>query len=380
MTKPKATPTPEVVSRENAKRARMVEDFEADAGRALTDDIAKQLDEQRSCFDPASERQAWIEQGKRFEQDHADAQAASHAIRREPESGPGYVRLPIRERAEPFEYPASHATQGETEQKNHAVNADASANYAAYADGTPEVGNVPAMPAVEPAPCSPLPARGIKDYVAMVTQRLLKEKRWKEVEPVRDQMMRDCKKAMPDKEARQLWVYSELDRLYPKLPSVNDSDTISETPYLSPYVPTKPISESGQPSLPGLTDAGAIQGLAEIPEGWPTLPANASLGSELGWVQANRLRIVEERPGRATSVKLGQALSPAPSWAALGWLETSVRSYAKFVDVAAKAASGGDDDEGAVLRRERKSVDEVRALLDEMKQAEGTCPACGRPH
>jgi hypothetical protein len=242
--------------------------------------------------------------------------------------------------------------------------------------GTQEMGNVPSMPSPE----SPASVESARTHARDVAKRLQKDGRWSEVEPIRDAMMREAKAAYPDKEARQAWVYSELDRLYPKLPSVNDSDTISESGHLSPLLPTKPISESGQPILPGLADAGAIQGLSEIPEGWPTLPANASLGSELGWVQANRLRIVEERPGRATSVKLGQALSPAPSWAALGWLETSVRSYAKFVDVAAKAASGGDDDEGAVLRRERKSVDEVRALLDEMKQAEGTCPACGRPH
>lgn len=251
----------------------------------------------------------------------------------------------------------------------------ATADVASDCDTKTAAGNVPATASSEPRV-------GVIDprtHARGISQRLQKEGRWPEVEPIRDAMMREAKAAYPDKEARQIWVYSELDRLYPKLPSVNDSDTISESPHLSPYVPTKPISESGQPSLPGLTDAGAIQGLSDLPEEWPTLPANASLGAELGWVQANRLRIVEERPGRATSVKLGQALSPAPSWAALGWLETSIRSYAKFVDVAAKA-SGVEDDEGAVLRRERKSVDEVRALLDEMKAAEGTCPHCGRPH
>jgi len=94
-------------------------------------------------------------------------------------------------------------------------------------------------------------------------------------------------------------------------------------------------------------------------------------------VQANRLRIVEERPGKATVVDLGQALSPAPSWAALGWLETSIRSYAKFVDVSAKATSS-DDGEASVMRRERMAIEEVKALLDEMK-AEVKCRHCGEP-
>jgi len=113
-------------------------------------------------------------------------------------------------------------------------------------------------------------------------------------------------------------------------------------------------------------DDGQIQGLGEIPDGWPELPPNAAMAAEISWVQANRLRIVEEKPGRATVVRLDLALSPAPSWAALGWLETSIRNYAKSVDVAAKATSS-DDGEADVMRRERMAIEEVRALLDEMR-------------
>jgi hypothetical protein len=149
------------------------------------------------------------------------------------------------------------------------------------------------------------------------------------------------------------------------------------------FVGTKGLREGLSDTYPKLpssegSDSGSIQGLNELPKGWPELAMNASLGADVGWVQANRLRVVEERPGKATVVRLALALSPAPSWAALGWLETSIRSYAKFVDVAAKV-SGGADDEGAVMRRERKSVDEVKALLREMEESEDTCPHCGRP-
>ena len=42
---------------------------------------------------------------------------------------------------------------------------------------------------------------------------------------------------------------------------------------------------------------------------------------------------------------------------------------AKYVDVAAKATAS-DDGEAAVMRRERMALEEVRALLDEMR-AEG---------
>ena len=122
-----------------------------------------------------------------------------------------------------------------------------------------------------------------------------------------------------------------------------------------------PIQDTEQPR-----DDGRIQGLGDIPEDWPELPANASMPTEIGWVQANRLRIVTEKPSGPTVVHLDQALRPAPSWAALGWLETSIRSYAKYVDVAAKATSS-DDGEADVMRRERMAIEEVRALLDEMR-------------
>ena len=117
------------------------------------------------------------------------------------------------------------------------------------------------------------------------------------------------------------------------------------------------------------SEDGQIVGLSDLPDSWPELPANASLSLDVGWVQANRLRMVQEQPSGATLVDLGQALSPAPSWAALGWLETSVRSYAKYVDVAAKA-TGGADDEGAVMRRERMAIEEVSELINEMMEGD----------
>lgn len=354
MPKPDPKDAPEVVSRENAIGSRTVEPgMGSDAWTTFT-----------GPADPASHANRRDQQG--------DGAAECEAIVRLDELH-AETRKAIRNASKP-DSPAPQEDQYAGDMNAMGTIPGMTADNF---PGTIEEGNVPPLPAAEPAPGLEFSPHAREALRYTVKKRLEKEGRWKEIEPIRDQMMRDCKKAMPDKEARQDWVYSELDRLYPKLPSVNDSDTISESPHLSPLIPTKAISESGQPSLPGLTDSGSIQGLSEIPEGWPVLPSNASLGAELQWVQANRLWIVEERPGRATLVRLDRAASPAPSRAALGWLETSIRSYAKFVDVAAKV-SGTEDDEGAVLRRERKSVDEVRALLDEMMDAEGSCPHCGR--
>ena len=136
----------------------------------------------------------------------------------------------------------------------------------------------------------------------------------------------------------QSWTYAELDRLHP------------------------PVA-----TLSGPFGGGPLRGLGDIPDDWPDLPDNASLAAEIGWVQAQRLRIVEERPSGQTVVHLARARSPAPSWAALGWLETSVRSYAKFVDVVAKSLTT-QQDEKELVQRERLAIDEMREILAEMHQ------------
>ena len=116
--------------------------------------------------------------------------------------------------------------------------------------------------------------------------------------------------------------------------------------------------------------------LGNLPDDWPDLPANASLQSELNWVQANRLLIVEEASLSATRVHLDRARAPAPSLAALGWLETSIRTYSKYVDIVAKAIKDQVDRQEHV-RREEMAIDEVRGLLAEMLPGP-PCPTCGQ--
>ena len=77
----------------------------------------------------------------------------------------------------------------------------------------------------------------------------------------------------------QLWVYAELDRMYPP----------SEKGTMPP--------DGGEPDKGTISPGGQIQGLGDIPG---------------GWVQANRLRIVEERAAGATVVRLDLSGSPAP--------------------------------------------------------------------
>jgi hypothetical protein len=172
-----------------------------------------------------------------------------------------------------------------------------------------------------------------------ISKRLQKLPGWKsDIEPTRNRMMKEARKQGMSKVDAQAWTYAELDRLNP------------------------PVATLPQPS-----GGGPLRGLGDIPDGWPELPDNASLAAEIGWVQAQRLRIVEGQPSGATVVHLDRARSPAPSWAALGWLETSIRSYAKFVDVVAKSLATAQD-EAASVRHERLRIEEMREILAEMHE------------
>ena len=177
-----------------------------------------------------------------------------------------------------------------------------------------------------------------------VTRRLQRDGRWPEVEPVRNRLIKECRQRGMSKPDAQAWTYSELNRLYPPLGAQWSSDSDNDL---------------------GSAEGGNVTGLSDIPASWGQLPANASLQAEIAWCQANRLWVVEEKPNGATVVHLGLARTPAPSWSALGWLETSIRAYAKYVDVAAKVTATQQDEQDLV-RRERMAIDEIRSLLAEM--------------
>ncbi len=129
--------------------------------------------------------------------------------------------------------------------------------------------------------------------------------------------------------------------------------------------PSKAKQPDPTPDPPKDSANGHLAGLESIPAVWPALPATASLTADLAWVQSNRLAVVEERPAGGQVVHLDRAAESAPSRSALGWLETSIRSYAKYIEVASRTLSAGDDDQHDA-RRERVAMDAIEGLLDEM--------------
>ena len=236
-------------------------------------------------------------------------------------------------------------------------------------DGKPdklELGNVTTPDVDGDAGDDPDHSRTREVDILAVSKRLQARDDWPAIEQRRNELMKLGRKQFPDKRDRQQWTYSQLDEQYPE----PDPPKLGEIGHHVQFENVKPAPDKE------LQNSG-VRGLQDIPPGWGELPGNASLQAEIGWVQAERLRIVDEQASGATVVHLDRARAPAPSMAALGWLETSIRSYAKYVDVAAKATST-QADEAELVRRERVSIDEMRSLLGEMIGDE-VCPACGRP-
>lgn len=213
----------------------------------------------------------------------------------------------------------------------------------------------------------------------IVFKRLKAEKRWEQAEPHRNELASLAKANGLKGVAAQNWTYRELAIKYPPVDGSQPETEISEEP-ANDKKPAEQAVEKAKAEdatvfsssvgvVESLSKASvdsefSVRGLSEIPANWPDLPSNAPLGAEISWCQANRLRIVRET-STGVVVDLSKALTSAPSYATLGWLETSIKTYSKFVDVAAKATAG-QDGEAAEVRREQQSIEEVRRLLAQM--------------
>jgi hypothetical protein len=169
---------------------------------------------------------------------------------------------------------------------------------------------------------------------------------------------------MPRQEA-YAYATREADRLFPVVPPPppEPEPPPADQPEPPPVVEAVPEVEPDQAPLPTeatpASQGSGLAGLGDIPIEWPTLPPNAQLQSEVSWVQANRLRVYQ-----GGMVDLSRSLGPAPSHAALSWLETSLLYPAKWADVCVRAAQGTQDDTEQV-RRERMALGEVRSMMDE---------------
>jgi hypothetical protein len=164
-----------------------------------------------------------------------------------------------------------------------------------------------------------------------LTDRLRREGRWAEASKFKDTALVDFRASGMKRDEAGVAAWAATAEAYPPLP----------------------VAAADPP------EAG-VSGLGDLPADWPVLPANATLQADVSWVIANRLLV---RDG--DRVDLARALAPAPSYAALSWLETSILFPAKFADISVKATSQ-QADEHEHVQRERLAIDEIRSLLAEM--------------
>ncbi len=177
-----------------------------------------------------------------------------------------------------------------------------------------------------------------------------------------EQLRRDARKAGLTRRDSVAYAGREIDRLFPPDGSPGVEAPAPPEPLVAPEPP---------PPEPAAGNGDHLAGLAEIPDDWPELPDNAALGPEVQWVQANRIRV---RDG--DRVDLARARTPAPSHAALSWLETAILYPAKWADITARATATQEDERESV-RRERLAISEIDALLAEMLPGP-PCPTCGQ--
>lgn len=204
------------------------------------------------------------------------------------------------------------------------------------------------------------PPEDLEALKMRVYRRLLRQGNWTEAQPIRDQVARDARADGASKSEAHRKAYETIDAMFPD-PNAGISGT-NEKGVASATNGRDETTIDGRGRA--IEDGAMVIGLGDLPETWPSLPPNSPLAVEIQWVQANRLRCVTENGDQAI-VDLSRAMSPAPSYAALGWMETSIRAYTKFVDVAAKATASLED-EREHIRREKIAIEEVRSLLAEM--------------
>ncbi len=186
-----------------------------------------------------------------------------------------------------------------------------------------------------------------------------------------ERLRRECRAAGMTRRGAIAYAGAEVERLFPPAPI---PEPIPEkTPQVEPdnLLPIGNISETQTQQnvdvLPADTGIPAsvsvepdVPGLGSIPESWGSLSANAPLQVEIAWVSANRLVV---RSGKG--VDLSRALSPAPSYSALSWLETAILFPSKFADISVKATAQ-EDSEKELVKREKMAIEEIRSLLKEM--------------
>jgi len=103
-----------------------------------------------------------------------------------------------------------------------------------------------------------------------------------------------------------------------------------------------------------------------LPLEWPEIPETAPYKAEVQWVYSNLVAI-----GSGKRLNLSRAFSPPPSRGAVGMAKHYMGCTRDFYDKIAKPVLGGvvDESESANVRREKTRIEDIRRILDDLREA-----------
>jgi hypothetical protein len=125
-----------------------------------------------------------------------------------------------------------------------------------------------------------------------------------------------------------------------------------------------------KPPVPEETSEEREYGRVSIPREWGELPSSAPYEQEVDWVYQNfSLVVVETKTSPGYKLKLGRAKGPAPSQGTIGLLQWAAGNRNSFFkDVVPKVKKGVEEDDTELVKRERKSIAEIKAMLERFKE------------
>lgn len=178
-----------------------------------------------------------------------------------------------------------------------------------------------------------------------LTERLRREGRWPEASKFKDTALADfrAKGMKRDEASEEAW--AAMAEAYPPLP-------VAE-------VPVEPAA--GAPEAV-TTDATPIP--------WSDLPTDADFDAEVRWVHQQYILIIEETP-RSRVIHWERATKKPPSTGACSlarWAADNRTAFYKDLLPRTMAKANANQEEEVNIREEKKSIEELRGILQSLNQ------------
>lgn len=195
------------------------------------------------------------------------------------------------------------------------------------------------------------PERPQESKIAL-TERLRREGRWEAATLFKDQVFEELRSAGIRGQQAKDTAWAEMARRFPPLPVAD------------------PVEESAavEEEEPVVVAAPGDEGFGLLPAHWPPLPEKAAWIDELEWAYQNGFFVIAEKATGAVVYRWERARTPAPSRGSLVLMKLLAESRQKFMDLLGKAKTSTDGTETDVEKREKRRVDEIRAMIEKLSE------------